>query len=146
MAKQNFENHIRFYAPHHFVFYPVCLMLIGFSANRVFMNSGELRWIWVVLLLILVLLVWFSFMVRQHYAITLQDRIIVEELRFRYFRLTGKDLDSVADQLKTSQIIALRFASDEELPSLLEQAITANTSPKAIKRTIRNWKGDYRRV
>ncbi|HOZ85484.1 MAG TPA: DUF6526 family protein [Niabella sp.] len=146
MTKQNFKNHIRFYAPHHFIFYPVCLFLIGCTTYKTIVSDGEFRWIWAMLLLIVILLTWFSFMVRQHYAIGLQDRMIREEIRFRYFKLTGKDFDLVAGSLRTRQIVALRFASDEELPALIENALDTQLTPNQIKQSIENWKGDYWRV
>ncbi len=72
-----------------------------------------------------------------------QDRAIRAEENFRYYLLTGKPLDS---RLRIGQIIALRFASDAELPALAEQAIKENMSQKDIKMAIKNWKGDYHRV
>jgi hypothetical protein len=72
-----------------------------------------------------------------------QDRAIRAEEKLRYFILTGKQLPST---VSLSQIIALRFASDEELPSLVEEAIKENLNSRQIKERIKNWKADYRRV
>ena len=57
--------------------------------------------------------------------------------------MTQKDLPS---DLRLSQIIALRFASDEEFLPLVERAIAEKLSAKEIKAQIKNWKGDYHRV
>jgi hypothetical protein len=57
--------------------------------------------------------------------------------------LTGKPLDS---QLNIAQIIALRFASDAEMPDLASRAVAENLSSNAIKQSIVNWRGDFYRV
>ena len=68
------------------------------------------------------------------------------EMRLRYFYLTGKSFSEKEKDLRTNQIIALRFAGDDELLSLMDQAISKNLSNKEIKMSIKNWKGDYSRV
>ena len=57
--------------------------------------------------------------------------------------MTGKLLDN---RLSISQIIALRFASDEEFVALAQKAVSENLSNKQIKQEIKNWRGDYYRV
>jgi hypothetical protein len=68
------------------------------------------------------------------------------EMRQRYFHLTSKSFYPVESQLKLGQVIALRFAGDNELLELIEKAIHQKLSPKEIKLQIKNWQGDYRRV
>uniref|UniRef100_UPI004047D397 DUF6526 family protein n=1 Tax=Algoriphagus sp. TaxID=1872435 RepID=UPI004047D397 len=80
------------------------------------------------------------------YALKLQNRIILNEMRNRYYHLTGKSFDEKERQLKLGQIIGLRFASDEELLNLMDQAIADKLTSKEIKRQIKNWRGDYIRV
>lgn len=80
------------------------------------------------------------------YALKTQNRIILMEMRQRYFHLTGSPFYVKEAQLKLSQIIALRFAGDEELLELMEKSINENLSPKEIKQQVKNWQGDYRRV
>ena len=72
-----------------------------------------------------------------------QDRAIRAEERLRYYMLTKKEYPQT---LRMSQIIALRFASDEEFPALSERAVNEKLSANAIKMAITNWKGDYYRV
>lgn len=67
-------------------------------------------------------------------------------MRQRYFHLTGKAFYSRENQLKLGQIIALRFAGDEEILGLMEKAIDQKLSAKEIKIQIKNWQGDYRRI
>ena len=82
----------------------------------------------------------------RSYALKLQNRIILNEMRNRYFHLTGKTFDEKERELKLGQIIGLRFASDEELLGLMERAIAEKLTAKEIKQQIKNWKGDYIRV
>jgi hypothetical protein len=72
-----------------------------------------------------------------------QDRAIRAEENLRYFILTGKRLSK---QVSMRQIIALRFAEDEEFVGLTEKAIKENLSPKEIKKSIKNWRPDYHRA
>lgn len=80
------------------------------------------------------------------YALTLQNRIILNEMRNRYFHLTGKTFEEKEQNLKLGQIIALRFAGNDELLDLLDRSIAEKLTAKEIKQQIRNWKGDYIRV
>jgi hypothetical protein len=72
-----------------------------------------------------------------------QDRVIRSEENFRHYLLTGKQLDR---QLRTKQVVALRFASDTEFVSLAARALSENLSSKAIKKSITQWRPDYRRI
>lgn len=80
------------------------------------------------------------------YAIKVQNRVILSEMRTRYFFLTGKSIQEKEQQLQQSQLIALRFAADEELLGLMEKAIAQKLNSKQIKSQIKNWRGDYKRV
>ena len=85
-------------------------------------------------------------MMRQHYALTLQNRIVITELRYRYFVITGKRLEPLEERLTEGQLFALRFAPDNELEELAGRAIRENMPPDAIKRAIVYWKPDNSRV
>ena len=80
--------------------------------------------------------------VRQ-FTLRLQDRIIRLEMQTRLARL-GRDADF--GRLSLRQIIALRFASDAELPALLQRAIAENMTHDQIKRAVTTWQGDYLRT
>lgn len=95
-------------------------------------------------LLVVVFLILASlFFYARLFALKAQDRAIRAEENFRYYLLTGKPLDK---QLRLGQIIALRFASDEELPALAKRAVDEKLSQKDIKMAIRNWRADHHRV
>jgi hypothetical protein len=144
MSQQNYNNHVRYYAPHHFVFYPIILIGIIFSLRHVYLHPDNTEWIAITGLFILS--GWLSFMLRQHYALINQDRIVRLEMRFRYFAITGQRFELLEPRLTFGQIAALRFASDEELPALTQRTISENLSPKTIKQSIVHWLPDTMRV
>jgi hypothetical protein len=84
-------------------------------------------------------LVWIS----RAYTVRLQDRIIRLEMHGRLLRL-GRDRDF--GRLSTAQIVALRFASDPELPALLDRTLAEHLTSDQIKRAIVNWQPDLHRT
>jgi hypothetical protein len=144
MQKQSFRNHVRFYIPHHFIYYPAILIFLVFSIYLTFATENKL--IWAFISALFVLLFYLAFMTRQHYALTLQNRIVRLELRYRYFCLTGKRFEVIEVQLKDEQLFALRFAPDEEILQLIEKILSKNLTDLQIKKAIIHWKGDYERV
>lgn len=145
MEPQNYNNHIRFYIPHHFVFYPVIIVLLS-SAIYFAVSEEHNRLFWTFISVLIVVIGWLSYMMRQHYALTLQNRIIRLEMRYRYFLLTKNKFEPLEEILTESQIFALRFASDEELPLLVEKAVSEKLSANTIKKNIVNWLPDNERV
>ena len=115
--------------------------LLGFIAMvmALFQQPGVLT---AGLLLIAVALMCCVLMARG-YALRNQDRIIRLEMQLRLARL---GLEAEAGRLSIRQIIALRFASDAELPALLRRADAEKLSPDQIKRAVTDWQGDYHRV
>lgn len=95
---------------------------------------------------VVMLIAWLSFMMRQHYSLVPQNRIIRLEMRLRYLQLYGKRFEPVEAKLRFKQIAALRFASDEELPLLLERTLQENLSSRSIKKLISDWQADHMRV
>ena len=144
MKTQSYKNHIRFYPPHHFVFYPIIMAFLSFSVYFIFTTNEPL--IWTFISAVFVVLFCLAFMLRQHYALTLQNRIVRLELRYRYFLITGKRLEQLDKQLNDGQLFALRFAADGELQNLVERALHENLTGKDIKKAIVNWKADHERV
>ncbi|SEP07757.1 hypothetical protein SAMN05444671_4475 [Flavobacterium sp. CF108] len=144
MKIQTYYNHIRFYTPHHFVYYPVLTVFLVFSIYFAFTTNDSL--IWSFISVVFVFLFFLAYMLRQHYALILQNRIVRLELRYRYFTLTGKRLEEFEHKLTDDQIFALRFAPDDEFLPLLEDALKNNLSGDAIKKAIVHWRADYNRV
>ena len=144
MKTQSYKNHIRFYPPHHFIYYPIILAFLSFSIYFAFTTEDVI--VWSFLSAIFVVLFCLAFMLRQHYALTLQNRIVRLELRYRYLATTGERFEKFENQLNDDQLFALRFAPDEELQNLGKRALHENLTGKDIKKAIVNWKADHERV
>ena len=142
---QNNKNHIRFYPAHHFIFYPLVGFLFAFAVREAITDEANVR-LWTFGAATIFLIGWLSFMVRQHYGMTLQNRLVVQEMRFRYYVITHERLELLEGKLSFGQIAALRFASDEELPALVQRTLTEDLKPAAIKEAIANWVPDHRRI
>ena len=145
MAKQNYGNHVRYYFPHHFIFYPVLLTLLGFSTYFAFKDT-EQNTVWIFISLTLFMVGYVSFMLRQHYALGNQNRIVRLEMRLRYYVLTNQRFETLESNFSFGQIAALRFAPDDELPSLVRRVLNENLSPDEIKTNIVNWLPDEMRL
>lgn len=140
---QNYRNHVRWYPLAHFVVMPILLFNLIWQAVRLYQEPSWDRAEFVLLAVGLILLN----VAARFQALTAQDRIIRLEEQLRYQKLLSSDLAFQAAQLPHSSILALRFASDEELPQLLEKAINGEfKDSKEIKQSIKNWRGDYLRV
>jgi hypothetical protein len=72
-----------------------------------------------------------------------QDRAIRAEENLRHFVLTGKLIDK---RITIKQVVALRFAPDDQFPELTRQAAEQSMTPDAIKRAVKNWRADYDRA
>jgi hypothetical protein len=142
MSTQNYKNHSRYVPLYHFIT-PLLILavLIGSIVNLIH-SSADNRYS-ASLITVLTIAVLFVWVFARTFALKAQDRAIRAEENFRFFILTGKPFNS---NLKMSQVIALRFASDEELPSLAKKATDENLDTKAIKEAIKNWRADHHRA
>ncbi len=142
MKEQNFKNHSRLVAGWHgLTFLSIIALLIGSIVNLC--NSApENLYSASLIVLVSVLFVLF-FIYARVFALKAQDRAIRAEENLRYFVLTGKRFPS---NLRISQTIALRFASDDEFVALAEKAAKDGLSSKEIKQSIQQWRADHHRV
>ncbi len=144
MQEQNYKNHGRMVTGFHYILSMIILVTIIMSLVNLYQEiqagEGLLEPLMFVFLTVSVLLgAWYT----RSFPLKAQDRAIRAEENFRHYLLTGKPLDSA---LKMGQIIALRFASDAELPALAQKAVSENLGNKEIKQSIKDWKGDFHRV
>jgi len=80
-------------------------------------------------------------------ALRVQDRVIRLEMHVRLARILPADLQARVDELSLGQLIALRFASDAELPALTRRVLDEKlTDRTAIKKLVTNWQADSFRV
>ena len=145
MKNQNYSNYIKFYPPHHFIYLPLLGFLQILGIWKIF-NDESNQLIWILFSVVIFLFIYLALMVRQHYALGNQNRIVRLEFKLRYFELFGKSSDDVESKLSFGQIAALRFAYDDEFKVLLEKAVQQNFSADKIKKAITQWKGDYNRI
>jgi hypothetical protein len=142
MQAQNLKNHSRLVTGYHYVTFSLLLLvLIGSIVNLVH-SASENVYSASLLLVLTIATILVAFYARV-FALKAQDRGIRAEENFRHFITTGKQLDN---RLKMAQIIALRFAGDDEFVALAKRAADENLSAKDIKAAIQNWKGDYHRA
>lgn len=136
---QNYSNHKRFNPFFHFITVPLILVGIVLSIYA----YVTLPTIITGLLILAFILLMFIALLARLFALKVQDRAARAEEKFRYYILTGKALPA---ELSLNQILALRFASDEEFVALTDKALNEKLSSNEIKKAIKNWRGDYNRV
>ena len=142
METQSFKNHVRVHPLYHYLAVPVSLALVPAAIVNLFIDFS----ITTSILLAVVVLLHLAIFLARDYAKKNQDRIIQSELRLRYYLLTNNKLEDLEDQLSTSQLLALRFASDEELIEMVHNPDTRKKAPEQIKREIISWNADLMRV
>lgn len=144
MAKtQNYQNHVKWNPFVHFVLTPLLLFNLVWQSVRLYQ---EPNWDRAENVLLAVVFLMLSVAARLQ-ALTVQNRVIRLEENLRYHKLLSPDLAFQAEQLPTGTKIALRFASDEELPELAKRAINGEFKDnKEIKLAVKNWRGDYLRA
>ena len=139
---QTYKSHFRFFAPYHFFIVPV-LVLNFFNTLRHVYLTPSLATAWAAILAAALLTL---AVVARVMALTVQDRVIRMEMRQRLKDLLPVDLRGRVMELTPKQLVALRFASDEEMPALVREVLGGSLStPKAIKLRVRNWQGDFLR-
>src|SRR5438270_12492821 len=144
MSEQTLKNHTRFVPSYHFFTFPV------FGINFVW-SLYRLRYLWLSFAGIFGALLGAALLVlalrARLFALCVQDRVLRLGERLRYERVLPEELGWRADELTVEQFIALRFASDDELPALMKKVLDEKiTARKTIKQLIKNWRADYLRA
>jgi hypothetical protein len=140
---QNFANHTKLVPLFHFVVLPILFINLASSIIHVVrsFSAGS-----IIAFLTAVALVLLAFYARV-FALTVQDRVIRLEMQLRLQGLLPPDLRPHIPEFTASQLVALRFASDTELPDLARKVLGENLSErKAIKQLIRDWQPDNLRA
>ena len=145
MKVQNYKNHRRTLPLFHFIMFLLLpAVIIGSFINlyKIYSTGSAGIYSAALICLLSIVLLLTLFFTRQ-FALKAQDRAIRAEEHIRYFAITGNLLDS---KLTLRQIIALRFAPNNELLDLAHRAVAENLKPSEIKKAIKSWRGDYDRV
>jgi len=140
---QTYANHMRLHPPFHYFLAPGALVLLVLAVINAVRHYTRLdAWI---LLLMAILFFAALFLVRL-YPLKAQDRIIRLEERLRFETVLSAGLVRRVPELTEAQLIALRFASDSELPALVEKVLGTKMSARDIKKNIVTWRADTFRV
>lgn len=142
MQEQNFKNHAKMVPGFHYVGVLSILALLIGSFINLFHSAPENVYSASLICLIAIILVIFWIYIRV-FPLKAQDRAIRADENLRYYVLTGK---LFPNELTVQQIIALRFAPDNEFVALVDRAIKEKLTNKEIKLAIQHWKADYYRV
>lgn len=139
---QSYKNHSRIDPVMHYFIGGVLIANVVVSiVHACYRRSWFSLW----LVLVSIALITLAFKARL-YALKVQDRVIRLEERLRLAALLPEPLRQRIPELTEGQLIALRFASDAEIPALAEKVLAAKMAPAAIKQSIQNWRPDYWRV
>jgi hypothetical protein len=146
---QTLANHTRWDPAFHFFMLPVfalalILTLIHFFAH---IAHGDFRDnLHAFLLIVLALALAVTAIKTRTYALKVQDRVIRLEERLRLTQFLPEPLRSRIPELTEDQLCGLRFASDAEIPKLVERTVNEKLSRTDIKKAIQTWRPDYWRV
>lgn len=140
---QTYQNHTRWYPLVHFVIVPLLTFNLIWQVVRLWQ---EPNWDRAENLLMALVFVMISVAARLQ-ALKAQDRVIRLEEELRYHRVLSPELAKTACDMRAGQKIALRFAPDEELSTLVPRIVSGELATgKEIKLAIKNWRGDHHRV
>ena len=140
---QNYKNHTRVLPPFHFFVLPVLLLNALNTIRHIWIDpSRQAAWEFVVATALLMLA-----LLSRNMILTVQDRVIRLEMRQRLARVLPLDLQSRSHALTHRQLVALRFASDAELPDLCREVLDGRLqTSKDIKLRVREWQPDWLRA
>ncbi len=142
--QQNYSTHVRWVPLFHFFVLPV--LLANFFTSVFRWRFLGFSWGWLIDMLTALALFILAVFARA-FALKVQDRVIRIEERQRCVRLLPAELKSRIEEITPGQFVALRFASDDELPGLVNKVLTDKISDtKTIKQMVKNWRGDYLRA
>jgi dolichyl-phosphate-mannose--protein O-mannosyl transferase len=140
---QNFQNHAKIVPGFHYVTLGIFAINLFWSLYRV-VRSFSAESVIALLLAVAFLLTAFY---GRIFALTVQDRVIRLEMRLRMQQLLPPDMHPRIPEFTVAQLVALRFASDAELPSLARKVLDENLNDrKAIKKLVQNWQADFLRA
>ncbi len=147
-APQNFANHGKFVPPFHFVIMPILGINLFWRAYQFYWHfsksTGRAE---ATMNLLLAVAFIGTALAARIFALQAQDRVIRLEETMRMQRWLPDALKIRIGEIGRAQLIALRFAPDDELPGLLGRVLSGELKePKAIKQAIKNWRPDYHRV
>ncbi|HXT33130.1 MAG TPA: DUF6526 family protein [Vicinamibacterales bacterium] len=142
-SSQSAKNHARIVPLYHLVAGPIFFANFFWSAYRAIRQPSGPTIFALLLAIAFIILFFFA----RVFALTVQDRIIRLEMRLRMRELLPTDLQPRINEFTAGQLVALRFASDGELPALARQVLEQRmNNRKAIKQLVKEWQADHLRA
>jgi hypothetical protein len=139
---QSLKNHARLDPAYHILLFATYLLNLVYAGFHVYrqpsLSSG-----WYVVLSLLAIV---PLLKIRTYPLKVQDRVIRLEERLRLQALAPQEWHTQIYRLTEGQLIALRFAADDEVVSLAKEALEKNLNRKQIKERIRSWRADDWRI
>ena len=140
---QNFENHARTIPAYHYLGFGILIINFFWSVYKLIRSFSADSLIGLLIAVAFFILFFYA----RLFALTVQDRVIRLEMRLRLGQLLPPDLQPRVKEFTVGQLVALRFASDEELSELARKVLADNiTDRTAIKKMIRHWNPDFLRA
>jgi hypothetical protein len=140
---QSLTNHARYVPGYHFVLATLLFVVLAWA---IVLLARFPRWPSVFALVIAVSLILIFWYLRA-FALTVQDRVIRLEERLRLDELLPPELRPRIPEFTMEQLIALRFASDGELPALARRVLDEKIADgDSIKKLVTQWRADHLRV
>ena len=141
--EQTYANHRRFLPLYHFVAIPILTVNLLLAIYVFYRAPGKMTAWGIILATGLVA----GFLALRISVLIVQNRIIRLELMMRLAHVLPPETRSRMSELRLGQMIGLRFASDQELPGLVERCLSGDLkSAEQIKREIKDWQPDYVRA
>jgi len=141
--QQNAANHARYVPGYHYLAGTLALLNLIWAIYRSVTHPTVESHAAILVGVILLLLLWYL----RAFPLAVQDRLIRLEERLRMQRLLPPAMQGRLDEFTPGQLIALRFASDAELPELATKVLNERiTDRKQIKLLIRDWRADHMRA
>jgi hypothetical protein len=141
--QQSFQNHARMIPAYHYFMFGAFTINLALSIANLTSAPSFTTFAGVLTASALIVLAFYA----RVFALKAQDRVIRLEMRLRMRELLPADMQPCIRDFTPGQLVAMRFASDAELPDLARQVLAGNVQDKkTIKGMIKDWQGDYLRV
>src|SRR5437868_5331181 len=141
-STQNIGNHVRWNPLFHFTAMPIFLLTLIAAIWHDVRHPG----LWNTWIIVATIGGTVGLVVSRLQVLSVQDRVIRLEERLRLAQLCDPGFKARIPEISLAQLVALRFASDSELPALAAKALNDKLDPKQIKSLIRDWRADWFRA
>lgn len=140
---QSYANHRRWFPLYHYVAFPILIVNVALAVAHLLRRPT----LWNGWLVVLAIGLVAALVASRASALMVQNRVIGLEMRLRLAAILPPELRVRIPELRISQLVALRFAGDDELAGLVERCLHGElASPDAVKRAVRDWRPDFLRA